>query len=130
MSHEDAEVIAQLREAHARARGHADFFGWPVDRDLEEWGIVSTLAESLQNNNKGFFREVKLRGRSNDPLDCEALNAKGERIAIEVTELVAADAIRSFTAGRHYDWQEWARSRFLEALSERIAAEKVMLPET
>jgi hypothetical protein len=88
---------------------------------VEEWGVTSCLQESLQATGEAFFTHLKSRGRANDPPDCEALDAGGKRIAIEVTELVDGRAIERYKSGRVYDWADWSREKFLSALSKRIA---------
>lgn len=98
-SDDEKEIIAEIRAAHAKARGYADFFGWATDRDLEEWGVVSSLGESLQADNALFFSNLVRRGRPKDPPDCEARTESGERLAIEVTELVDGQAIQAFKEG-------------------------------
>jgi hypothetical protein len=121
MTQEDeAEILAQMRAAQKQSRGYADYFGWNIDRDIEELGVVSSLAESITADGVMFYSNIKVRGRPNDPPDCEAVDLNGARVAIEVTELVDGDAIRAFKSGRVYDWAEWSRDKFLSALSERI----------
>ena len=126
---DDAEILPLMRAARAKARGYADFFGWAIDRDLEEWGVVSSLSESLERDGKSFFTGLKQRGRPNDPPDCEAVSASGQRIAIEVTELVDSDAIRSFKEGRAYDWAEWNPQKLVSALARLLAKKNDRFPE-
>ncbi len=114
--------MALMRAARAKARGYADFYGWSTDRDLEEWGVTNTLRESLQRTEEAFFDDIKLRGRGNDPPDCDAVDSMGNRIAIEVTELVCPDAIRAYKEGRFYDWADWSKDRLVTALEDRIIA--------
>jgi len=120
-SDDEKEIFTQIRAARAKARGYADFFGWATDRDLEEWGVVSSLGESLQADNTSFFSNLKRRGRPNDPPDCEAQTQSGERLAIEVTELVDGKAIQAFKEGRVYDWADWTKEKFHSVLTERIS---------
>jgi len=122
MTPEDEKRIVDLmRAARAKSRGYADFFGWETDRPLAEWGVTNTLRESLEANGEAPFTALKVRRSPNDPPDCEAIDANGKRIAIEVTELVDGRAIQAHKSGRVYDWAEWPRDKFLSALSERIA---------
>lgn len=118
---EEQKILALMREAQAKARGYADYFGWPMDRDIEEWGVANFLRESLERSGESFFSKLERRGRPNDPPDCEALDIDGKRIAIEVTELVDPDAIQAFKQGAVYAWADWSKERFIAALSERIA---------
>lgn len=102
MTTEEEKEIAELelmRAAREKARVYADHFGWATNRDIEEWGVGTALAESLENENISLFKNIKRRGRQNDPPDCEALDVDGRRIAIEVTELVDGKAIQAYKAG-------------------------------
>ncbi|MHA6864490.1 hypothetical protein [Ralstonia pseudosolanacearum] len=117
---DEKEIVALMREAREKSRGYASFYAWATDRDIEEWGVTTTLWESLQSTGESFFDNIKRRGRGNDPPDCEAVDAKGNRIAIEVTELVCPDAIQAYKEGRVYDWADWPRDRFIAALEHRI----------
>lgn len=126
---EEKAIVELMREAQQRARGYADFFGWAPDRDLEEVGIVQSLAESLEAEQKLFFASIRGRGRPNDPPDCEAKSFVDERIAIEVTELVDGEAIRAFKSGRDYDWAEWDRAKFLQELAEALSRKDSRFPE-
>jgi hypothetical protein len=119
---EDKELLEIIREARNKARGYADFFGWGADRDIEEWGVVTSLAESLKADGITLFTSLKRRGRPNDPPDCEALDSDGNRVAIEVTELVDGKAIQAYKAGKIYEWADWDQDKFtlsLEALISR-----------
>lgn len=128
-TNDEKKIIAKIRSARAKARGYADFFGWATDRDLEEWGVVSSLSESLQADNILFFSDLKFRGRPNDPPDCEAQTENGERLAIEVTELVDSQAIQAFKAGRVYDWAKWTKEQFHSVLAERISKKNECFPK-
>ncbi|WP_233882034.1 hypothetical protein [Paraburkholderia flagellata] len=120
-SDDEKEIVALMRAARAKSRGYADFFGWATDRDLEEWGVVTTLAESLAAKGQLFFDDLAQRGRGNDPPDCEAVDANGRRIAIEVTELVDGRAIQAHKRGLVYEWADWTQDGFISSLAERIA---------
>ena len=106
---ERREIVAAMREAIARARGYADYFGWRPNRDLEEAGVVQNLCESIELSGSKFLHSIIPRGRGNDPPDCEGRDFDQQRIAIEVTEIVSEEAIRAFKAGRVFDWASWSR---------------------
>ena len=121
MNQEDEkEIVALVRAARKNARGYADYFGWAIDRDFEEVGIIQSLAESLDTKGQLFFSSILGRGRGNDPPDCEAETVNGERIAIEVTELVDGEAIKAFKNGSIYDWAVWTQESFIEGLERAI----------
>lgn len=126
---DEDEIIAMLRAAQDKARGYADFFAWTIDRDLGEWGVAWSLAESLEADNALFFSDLKSRGRPNDPPDCEALTHDGERLAIEVTELVDSETIRAYKAGQTSDWAEWSKEKFRSFLQERISKKDARFTE-
>ena len=113
---EDKEILHLMREARNKARGYADFFGWGSDRDIEEWGVVASLAASLKTEGKFILNSLKRRGRQNDPPDCEALDTNGNRIAIEVTELVDGKAIQDYKSGAVYAWADWDIEKFTTSL--------------
>jgi hypothetical protein len=117
---EEKEILHLMREARKKARGYADFFGWGSDRDIEEWGVVTSLAESLENDGKNIFFSLKRRGRPNDPPDCEARDTNGNRIAIEVTELVDGKAIQAYKSGAVYEWADWDKEKFTTSLQSLI----------
>jgi hypothetical protein len=129
MSEEEAEIRALMRAARKRSRGYADFFGWAIDRDIEESGVLSSLAESMAADGVLFYKNVKSRRRPNDPPDCEATDSYGARVAIEITELVDSAAICAFKQGRVYDWAEWSREKFMSSLADRIAAKDKRYPD-
>jgi hypothetical protein len=130
MSPEDEAAIYQaMRAAREAARGYADFFGWATDRDLEEQHVAGLLAESLRASGALLFSKIKRRGRGSDPPDLEAFDAAGNRVAIEVTELVDGLAIQAYKAGRPYDWAEWDRDKFLSSLSGLLEAKNARFPK-
>lgn len=92
-------------------------------------GVVESLAESLTSGGTAFFTGLQSRGRGNDPPDCEALDAAAQRIAIEVTELVSADAIRASKAKGALYWQEWDKPTFLSRLTDRVLAKDARYPK-
>lgn len=113
---EENEILYLVQEEIKKARGYADFFDWQLDRDIEEWGVLSSLAESLKLDGRTLFSNLKRRGRPNDPPDCEARDNKGRRIAIEVTELVDGKTIQNYKAGHVYEWADWDKELFLSSL--------------
>lgn len=119
---EQEELNAAIRAAIRRARGYADFFGWATNRDLEELGVLTSLAESLEADVSLFFTDVTIRGRGNDPPDLEARCSSGSRVAFEITELVDSQAIQTYLAGRPYESAEWNKEKFLSTLSTLLSA--------
>lgn len=118
---DEREIAALMRAAREKSRGYADFFGWAIDRDYEEWGATIALCESLERNGELFFSDLKLRGRGNDPPDCEAVDVNGKRVAIEATELVDGRAIQAYKRGDVYEWADWSKDGLISSLAERIA---------
>ena len=113
---EKTQIAQVMRAAREKSRGYADFFGWATNRDLEEWGVLTSLLESMEKDGALSYTNLRMRGRGSDPPDCEALNDEQKRVAIEVIELVDGDAIQSHKAGAVYDWAEWNREKFLTRL--------------
>jgi len=126
---ENAEILAAMKAAIDGSRGYAEFFTWPPDRDLEEAGVLESLVESMNLDGIPFYSALKCRGRSNDPPDCEGVDANGARVAIEITELVDGAAIRAAKmTGRKYDFREWTKEAFLSELANRIDAKDARYP--
>jgi|SRR5579859_436896 len=118
----DSDVIRLIRAATAQRRGYADFFGWPLDRDMEELGIAETLCEALAAAGQPLASCLTSRGRGNDPPDCEGAGPHGTRIGIEATELVDPNAIVAAKQGRTYDWAEWTPEKLCRTIQERLSS--------
>jgi hypothetical protein len=123
---DENEMWAAIKEARSpgQSRGYADFFGWTIDRDLEEWGAANTLQEALKKDGTVLFSDLKRRGRGNDPPDCEALGPTGKRIAIEVTELVDGNFVPIFQRTppeqQSNVFADWGYEKFISAMAKRI----------
>ena len=129
MNPDDREEVNEgIRAAMRRARGYADCFGWATNRDLEEQGVLTSLAESLEMSGRLFFSSISMRGRSQDPPDLEAKDHAGQRIAFEVTELVDGKAIEAFKSGRVYDYAGWNQEKFLSTLGSLLIAKDSCFP--
>lgn len=123
MSPEERDRVGkQLREALRRSRGHASFFEWPLNRDQEEVGVLLSLFESMEKDEILTYGSLKSRGRGNDPPDCEATNSRGDRVAIEVTELVDGNSISAVKRGETHLDNVWPREVFLECLHKLLLA--------
>jgi len=123
MSDDELKSAIQLmRKVRKNSRGYADFFEWSPDRNQEELGVVKALSEALEASGELYFDKIRLRGRGEDPPDCEAINQSGERIAIEVTELVDGEAIKAIkNSGNPYEWADWSKDKFRESVSHLIS---------
>ncbi len=106
-------------------RGYGDFFAWPQDRQLEEWAIVEALKESLEKANAAFFKGLVVRGRGNDPPDCEAVLLEGGKLGIEVTELVDPSAILAYKNGDTLQKAEWEKTKLVAAITQRLRVKDV-----
>lgn len=131
-----AEIVELMRAARAKSRGYADFFGWRTDRALEETGVLQSLAESMSIAGvEPLWRSIASRGRGCDPPDCEAVDAAGRRVAIEVTELVDEDLLRRYSAAKRegrampFEWADWSAERFALQLAHLLAKKDVRFPK-
>ena len=104
----------------ANVRQHAGYFSWESDRSIEEVGVVQSLHESLEKLSEGFFHSYRSRGDGNDPPDCEALDTEGDRIGIEVTELVDGSSISATRRGGLTPWEPWKKVELYELIRRRI----------
>jgi len=108
-SDEDADndwhqALLRLAEGH---RTHAGYWAQEAVPSIAELGVVQGLAEALEEFGQSFFSNVRHRDQGEDPPDCEAENRTGQRIAIEVTELVDGVSAAKARAGECYDWKDW-----------------------
>jgi len=124
---EEKRLIKGIKEAIARSRGYADSFGWPPNRDLEEFGVVKSFCEAIEKEGESFLdrNSIMSRGRGNDPPDCEANDLEGNLIGIEVTELVNPEAIVAFKRNQVYEWAEWDRTKLIDAINNRLDAKNI-----
>ncbi|MFX0209772.1 MAG: hypothetical protein ACFFDT_27570 [Candidatus Hodarchaeota archaeon] len=124
---EEKRFIKGIKEAIAKSRGYADSFGWPPNRDLEEYGVVKLFCEALEKEGKPFIdnNSIISRGRGNDPPDCEANDLDGNLIGIEVTELVDPEAIIAFKKDQVYEWAEWDKTKLIDAINNRLDAKDI-----
>jgi hypothetical protein len=129
---ERANIAARLRDAVSKARGYADFFGWP-DRDVEEASVAKEVSDALLRIGVHSIHNLTLRGRGNDPPDCEAMDQNQDRIALELTELVDEEhlkfmkslptdtaAISSEQAMRLVLGAEWTEDKFRAQVSKQL----------
>ena len=103
-----------LREAIERQRRHAPFFSWfdrsPSGKAVAEKGAVESLLDSM--NATGHAEYFGPRATGQDWPDCEAKNAAGETIALEVTEFVDETALAHKTQPR-----QWSHNEILTRLA-------------
>jgi hypothetical protein len=105
----------------ANVRNHAGYFSWLSNRDVEELGVVQSLHESLAHHGQSFFHSYQVRGRGNDPPDCEATSDAGGRIGIELTELVVGKSIEAAKSTQSIPWEEpFSKSQLFQLLADRI----------
>jgi len=115
------EAIDLMRNEREKVRGYANYFTFESDRDLEEFAIVDTLNEAIKAEGEQGFTEIRIRGRGEDPPDCEAMDSNLHRVAIEITELVDGNAIRATAqTGLSYSWAEWTEEKFTDGVSNLI----------
>jgi hypothetical protein len=88
-------------------RGHADYFSWETDRPAAELGVLEVFERELRADGQEFFTKARHRGPRNDPPDCEAISLTGQRIGIEITELVDPDSAEKARAGKRYAARNW-----------------------
>lgn len=81
-----------MRRALANPREHADFFDWHK-KEVKELHIAGTFLGSLLKSNGRDGWSVA--SQDPDPPDCVATTPSQARIAIEVTELVDGNTIKS-----------------------------------
>jgi hypothetical protein len=111
-----AELRQLIRDVIKRKRQYAGFWTWP-DREVAELGVDRDLLESIARESGNKAWKVRSRGAGNDPPDCEATDEHGNRIGIEVTELVD----QRHAGGESTNWAEWDELKTRAYVAERLA---------
>lgn len=114
----DPEVLEILRREALRGRKHTGDSSWhdrsPAGKALVERSWLESLLKELDADGACPYAEPSASGE--DWPDCEAvLSESGERVAVEVTEVVRGSSLRP--GGRP---EPWTREEFLEAVQLRL----------
>lgn len=97
-------------------RKYAAFFEWR-DKCQKELGIVEELIVTLNAiSNLGLHSPLSF---SPDPPDCICLNASGQRVALEVAEVVCEEATRRNAQGDAV-YREWRRGELTAHVAEKL----------
>ena len=115
----DEAELNQLREVFRKDKGYAPYWDYP-DRPIKECGIVCDLLEAIENQS-GPQEIRKVRPNKPDPPDCIGITAIGERVAIEVTELVDQETVELNKLGKHV-FKQWLPDELTTKLQEKITA--------
>lgn len=81
--------LSHLVEYLRRCRRYAGFFDWP-DKAVKERGVVANLLRSLNDNGDNELSNPTIF--QPDPPDVVCDTCDGRKVAIEVTEVVSAEA--------------------------------------
>jgi hypothetical protein len=100
-------------------RAYAPFFEW-FDKGQKELGVVEELVKSLKL--AGFADLRKPRLNRPDPPDCVCENQLGDRVAVEVAEVVCERAARLTAQGEDV-FRRW-RDGELRVHIDRLLGEK------
>lgn len=95
---------------------YAAFFEW-FDQGRKELGVVEELLESLNRSGADLSSP---RLHRPDPPDCTCLNAAGDTLAVEVTEVVCEEAAR-LTAQGHDVMRVWRPGDLTSHIASRLA---------
>ena len=99
----DEKLLAFFEDIEQQVRKYAPYFSLSKDKQQNEFEVVYLFNQELKGRGVEHFDSITVRGPGKDPPDCEAIGNNGERIGIEVTELVDGDAIASAKNGKLID---------------------------
>lgn len=105
----DKGLLEKLR----RARKYASFFEWP-DKKLKERSVVDYLLCSMELEGEAEYSEPI--PSPDDPPDCVVSDRDGRPVAVEVTELVSAEAIRRNQQGDDV-YRDWKRNEVTDEIN-------------
>lgn len=97
-------------ELERNLRPHASYYAWESDPELAEEGVLADFVKAAEEQDGLTLKDARHRGRRYDPPDCEALGSAGERIGIELTELVHGPSIAAARRGDPEIWKDWRES--------------------
>ena len=127
---EQSEMKKILRE---KRRGYADFYHCPLDKSITEIEVMKSFEETMESRSEVLFSRITARGEGMDPPDCEAIDFKQNRVAIEITELVDGEATHKFKLaqknGHGFDWPEWNKEKFISYVQDRITEKSSRYPK-
>ncbi|MCY4227189.1 MAG: hypothetical protein OXF20_05735 [Gammaproteobacteria bacterium] len=109
-------------------RKHAPYFSLSSDRQVNEADVAHVLSMELSKQGEDSFHSVISRGKTNDPPDCEAVSDKGERIGVEVTELVDGPSVAAEKRGCVSFQEAWKPSRVIEKITRIIDRKDHAIP--
>ena len=122
----DPGSLDEMKAYLMRQRPYASFYDWH-DRKVQERGIVTEFVRLMY----GRFSDpsISITSCQSDPPDCVIL-VNDTRIAVEVTELVDRDFLERVVRAKEergenfiaYDWAEWTRDKFFDAIKNRLCA--------
>jgi hypothetical protein len=90
------DELTRAVELLSEGRQYAPFFEWPK-KGGKELGVAEEFVASL--NAQSGLRLSNLQLQHPDPPDLTCMNARGERVAIEVAEVVCEEAVRRTVKG-------------------------------
>ncbi|MBC8210404.1 MAG: hypothetical protein H8E21_05000 [Gammaproteobacteria bacterium] len=110
-----------IEDVKKQIRKHASFFHYPRKYEkTKELSIAIRFFEGLRSLEGRKFRNIK---NGDDPPDIMAFNSLGEKIALELTELVNEDAINSQIQGKRSYFSEvvsWDKDNTLDEIQNII----------
>jgi hypothetical protein len=119
MSDEHEDVLEILK----CGRNYASYYEWP-DKRRKELGIVETFVEALRASGDTRFGSPRSHSNKNHPPDCVAEGPGGQRVGIEVTEVVDEDAVRMNQQAHATEdrvWRFWKPEHVCRRVDELIS---------
>jgi hypothetical protein len=112
--------LERITLAMSKRRRYASFFEFP-NKELKELGIVQQLLTSLATHGRQLNDPSPYHP---DPPDCICSDARGNRVALELVELVSEEAVRRNAKGEEvYRW--WEPSEIRAAIGDLLSRKDV-----
>ncbi len=113
---EEDEVVKLLYKHQGKLNRYAGHWEWP-NKSLKEKGIAEDFVRSHFSLTGKF---LKVFGPGEDPPDIVLEDEKGQKIALELTELVSQKTIEQWDTGVSRDWARWSDQTLLGEIRNRI----------
>lgn len=118
------EVVAIMHEARAKSRSYATYWEWAPERSQAEVGVAQALADFLMHSDGRSWASVQ--PIADDPPDVLLLCTSGNRVGVEVTELVDEATVERHRYHKKVDtyppheWADWTVDSLASSIVQAI----------
>ena len=120
MNRPTCELSEYFATGLEEVRKHAPYFALSEAKQENEADVAHMLRDELVRRGAEPYHSIRSRQPGADPPDCEAVGSNGERVGIEVTELVDQSAIEAAVKGEGSPQESLAPLTVVKKISEVV----------